>query len=266
MTSGLAHPLRPKPANLPNPKIRNVIAIASGKGGVGKTWFAITLAQTLGLARQKILLFDADLGLANAHIQLGIIPQHDLGTVITKNEPLSYAINPISHTGFDLIAGRSGASILANLPTNRLVAMRTDLMQIAKNYDWLLIDLGAGVERSVRMMAAQAGITFLVTNDEPTSLTDAYAYIKVAMVADAQADIRLVVNAAYSAKDGFATYQTLHKACMNFLKKELTLGGVIRQDRRVPDSIRAQEPLLCRYPNTKVAHDVKVIANRLLSP
>jgi len=262
--TGLAQPLQPRPSPLLPPKIRNVIAIASGKGGVGKTWFAITLAQALGMARQKVLLFDADLGLANAHIQLGFLPKRDLGTVIAGRLPLTQAVNPVAETGFDLIAGRSGAGSLANLPGNRLSSLRGDLMGLAREYDWLLLDLGAGVERSVRMIAAQAATTLVVTNDEPTSLTDAYAFIKVTSASDPAADLRVVVNLADSPKDGETTYQTLRKACQNFLSVEPRLAGVIRRDKRVPDSIRAQTPLFNRHPNAKAGQDVKAIAASLL--
>lgn len=260
----LAQPLQPRSTPMPPPKIRNVVAIGSGKGGVGKTWFAITLAQALGMARQRVLLFDADLGLANAHIQLGFMPQRDLGTVIAGRRPLTQAINPVADTGFDLIAGRSGAGSLANMPGNRLSSLRGDLMGLARDYDWLLLDLGAGVERSVRMIAAQAATTLVMTNAEPTSLTDAYAFIKMTAAADPDADLRVVVNAADSPKDGTITYQTLLNACQNFLNYAPRLAGVIRRDKRVPDAIRAQTPLLNKHPAAKAGQDVKAIAAGLL--
>ncbi|HBS23943.1 P-loop NTPase, partial [Thalassospira sp.] len=130
----------------PRAKGRNVLAIASGKGGVGKTWFAITLTHSLVREGKKALLFDGDLGLANIDIQLGLMPKHDLGGVISGRIGLRDAVTPFPDGGFDIIAGRSGSGSLANLPVTRLQALSDDLIQTGKSYDKVLIDLGAGVD------------------------------------------------------------------------------------------------------------------------
>lgn len=246
------------------PKASNVIAIASGKGGVGKTWFSITLAQALAARRKKLLLFDADLGLANVHIQLGHLPDRDLGSVLAGRMPLRRAAAPVAEAGFDVIAGRSGSGSLANIPSTRLVSLRNEMMVLAKDYDVVLLDLGAGVERTVRMLSAQAGKYLMVTTDEPTALTDAYAFIKLTYLMDPRADIRVVINMAENAREGEATYQTLLKACKGFLDLSPRMAGVIRRDSRVKDTIRAQAPILTKYPNSKASMDVIAIADKLL--
>ncbi|WP_404425288.1 MinD/ParA family protein [Thalassospira australica] len=248
----------------PRAKGRNVLAIASGKGGVGKTWFAITLTHSLVREGKKALLFDGDLGLANIDIQLGLMPKHDLGGVISGRIGLRDAVTHFPDGGFDIIAGRSGSGSLANLPATRLQALSDDLIQTGKSYDKVLIDLGAGVDQGVRQMTSLANTVIVITNGDPTSLTDAYAFIKVTHMARPKTDIRVVVNMAKDRKEGEAIYNKLLKACEGFLKISPPLLGVIRTDTRVSECIRSQTPLLMRHPNCDAAHDMEAITQKLL--
>ena len=242
-----------------------MIAIASGKGGVGKTWFAITLSHALSKRGNRVLLFDGDLGLANIDIQLGLMPKHDLGNVVAGRLTLNQAVTPYEPGGFDIIAGRSGSGSLANIPASRLQLVIDDLAVLGRSYDRVLLDLGAGVEKSVRQMARAASTILVVTSDEPTALTDAYAFIKITAIERPEAEIRLVVNAANSTREGDRTYSTLLKACQGFLRISPPLAGVIRRDTRVRESIRNQTPLLTRHPNSEAALDVEALAERLLT-
>jgi flagellar biosynthesis protein FlhG len=244
---------------------RNMIAIASGKGGVGKTWFAVTLSHALARRGKHVLLFDGDLGLANVDIQLGLTPERDLGAVIEGTSTLPGAVIKYKEGGFDILAGRSGSGNLATLPVQKLSELRNDLIALARNYDHVLVDLGAGVDRSVRQMAGPAAVTYVVITDEPTSLTDAYAFIKLARAANPQADMRIVVNMAANASEGQKTYETIKKACESFLHYTPQLAGIIRRDVKVRDAIRAQTPLLVRSPTTEAASDIEVIAAYVLT-
>ncbi|GAB4187052.1 MAG: MinD/ParA family protein [Thalassobaculales bacterium] len=258
-----ANSAHPSPGS--GPKARNVIAVASGKGGVGKTWFAITLAH--GLARQgrRTLLFDGDLGLANVDIQLGLTPRRDLGGVFAGRLTLGQAAETFADGGFDIIAGRSGSGSFAQLPSNRLMQLGQDLADLARDYDDVILDLGAGVDRTVRLLAHWAGTALVITTPDPTALTDAYAFIKLAVQDDPTADIRVVVNLADSLADGQQTHGTLLKVCQKFLRYTPPLAGIIRRDRRVAEAIRAQTPLLTRHPGTDAAKDVeKLVAGLLL--
>jgi flagellar biosynthesis protein FlhG len=241
-----------------------MIAVASGKGGVGKTWFSITLTHALARASQNSLLFDGDLGLANVDIQLGLMPKHDLGSVVAGRLTLNQATVSFAEGGFDVIAGRSGSGSLANIPMSRLQLLGDDLCLLAGAYDRVVIDLAAGVERTVRTLASQAGIILVVTTDEPTSLTDAYAFIKVTHLERPGTDMRIVVNMANSTREGERIYNTLLKACEGFLKMSPPLAGVVRRDLKVREAIRNQIPLLTRSPNSEAAADVEGIAERLL--
>ena len=157
---------RTRPANAG--ELSNLIAIASGKGGVGKTWLSITLCHALARAGQRTLLFDGDLGLANVDIQLGLTPPKDLGGAIAGRHGLGDAAFTFEDGGFDIIAGRSGSGSLASLAPDRLAALTNDLADLAPRYQRVVLDLGAGIERTVRQLAAHAGICLVITTDEPT--------------------------------------------------------------------------------------------------
>lgn len=249
------------PATLP--VASNIIAVASGKGGVGKTWFSVTLAQHMAQHGQKALLFDGDIGLANVDIQLGLMPDVDLGSVVAGHNRLREAITPYPEGGFDVIAGKSGSGALATLKKSRLTEMRDELVDLTADYDKVIVDLGAGLEPIVQIMTASAGVILIVTTDEPTSITDAYAVIKVVARRNPEADIRVVVNMVDAKRDGMSTFQRLAKACQVYLRMTPKLAGVIRRDSKVKDSIRHQMTILSRHPQSGAASDVSNIVRSL---
>jgi flagellar biosynthesis protein FlhG len=260
-------PEAPPPAIARAPASRNVIAVASGKGGVGKTWFSITLAHALAQAGRRTLLFDGDLGLANVDVQLGITPRAELASVINGEAKLDDVIMPYDggagKNGFDIVAGRSGSYGLGNLAPAKLLALRSELQRFSANYDWVVLDLGAGIERTVRHMAAQARACLVVTTDEPTAITDAYAYVKLTALERLADGIRIVVNMVPTEEDGQRCYATLLRACREFLKIEPPLAGIVRRDDEVKECIRRQTSLLIRNPNANAARDVNLIARHL---
>ena len=245
-------------------KGKNMIAIASGKGGVGKTWFSITLAHALSLYKQRTLLFDGDLGLANIDIQLGLMAKSDLGSVITGQKTLNQIIQNCEKGKFDIVAGRSGSAGLASLPIGRLQILGEDLALLSNSYQKIILDMGAGVEKPVRILSGLAEKIIVVCTDETTSLTDAYAFIKIMTMQYPKSDINVVVNQANSIKEGQRTYETLLKACQNFLKISPPLLGIVRRDTRVRDAIRNQTPIITRYPTSEAAEDVIAIAKRII--
>ena len=251
------------PAQAGGPVLHNGIAVASGKGGVGKTWFSITLCHVMAKQGMKVLLFDGDLGLANIDIQLGLAPEKDLGGVLAGQYDLGEAVQRYADGQFDVIAGRSGSGSLASLPTEHLARMSAGLAALAPAYDRIVLDLGAGVERTVRQFAALAKTCLVVATDEPTAMTDAYAFIKLSRMHNAKADLRLVINLAPSRNDGERTYATLRKACQSFLKTAPPLAGVIRRDPKVREAIRHQTALLVRHPNASAASDMEALVQRL---
>lgn len=246
-------------------KGRNLIAVASGKGGVGKTWFSITLAHALSLLKQKTLLFDGDLGLANIDIQLGLMVKDDLGSVIAQSKTLNQVIHHCDKGHFDVIAGRSGSAGLASMPVGRLQILGEDLCLLASSYNKVILDMGAGVEKPVRILSGLAAQIIVVCTDEPTSLTDAYAFVKIMTLQYPKSRIGIVINQASSLREGQRTYDTLLRACTNFLKINPPLLGIIRRDTRVRDAIRNQTPIINRYPASEAAEDVIAIARKLIA-
>jgi flagellar biosynthesis protein FlhG len=240
----------------------SILAIASGKGGVGKTWLAITLSHALARAGRRVLLFDADLGLANVDIQLGLTPEADISAVIAGRIPLADAV--LRHDGgFDILPGRSGTGTLAALAPAALEKVLGSLRALARSYDAVVLDLGAGLEPTVQRLAAFADMLLVVATEEPTSLTDAYAVLKLHAAAAPAAAARIVVNQAPNRAGGERTYATLARACTAFLGRTPPCAGVIRRDERVREAIRRQALFLTRHPASHAAADVEALAANL---
>jgi len=247
---------------------RKLITIASGKGGVGKTWFAVTLAHLLAREGRRVLLFDGDLGLANVDIQLGLTPSRDVGGVVSGDCTIAEAVcryeeEDFAEGCFDILAGRSGSGVLGNLSRERLETLRGELVTAAAEYDHVILDLAAGIDPSVRLLSQHKGMVVTVMSPDPASLTDAYAFIKLTKQRDPAADLRIVVNMATSKREGERTYESLRKVCQTFLKVDPPLAAIVRQDKRVVEAIRHQAPLLARHPQAEAAEGVAAFARLL---
>jgi flagellar biosynthesis protein FlhG len=170
--------------------------------------------------------------------------------------------------GFDILAGRSGSGALSALAPAALARLLAALRAAAARYDHIILDLGAGLDPATRRMAAFADLLLVLATDEPTSLTDAYAVLKLhaADRAATASEARIVVNQSASRAGGERTYATLARACATFLGHTPRLAGIIRRDDRVRDAIRRQIPLLARHPTTAAAEDVEALARALAAP
>ena len=253
-TAGRARPVR--------------VAVASGKGGVGKTWLAISLSHALAEAGRRVLLVDGDFGLANLDVQLGLTPAIDLAAVLAGRATIGQAISHFVPGGFSVLPGRSGSGTLSALDPGLLEGLLGGLK--TQEHDFLLLDLGAGVDGGNRRLSCWADQLLVVVTDEPTSLTDAYAVLKLhasdCARAAATPDAHVVVNLAGSIAAGQRTFATLARACDQFLGREPKLAGIIRRDDHVRETIRRQMPLLTRHPTCAAAEDVRAVAHRLFGP
>jgi flagellar biosynthesis protein FlhG len=246
----------------------NILTIASGKGGVGKTWLATTLSHALAREGQRVLLFDGDLGLANVDVQIGLTPGRDLGSVIAGRATLEQAITHFAggaaaRGGFDVLAGRSGSGALGALSPGELEILAAGLTKVAGGYDVTVADLAAGVDTAVLTLARASRSVIVVLTDEPTSLTDAYAFIKLMSQRRPDCDINIVVNMAASAAEARRTHAALTRACHSFLGMQPPLLGFVPRDHRVKDAIRHQTPLLTRHPQSPAANAVVTLARTL---
>ena len=241
-----------------------LFVVASGKGGVGKTWFSISLAQALARQSRRVLLVDADFGLANIDVQLGIQPERDLVSVLSGKLTTLEAATPIIGAGFDVLAGRSGSGTLASLSPTALDAFMATLDTARHHWQDLVVDLGAGLDLAQRRIAAASDMLLVVATEEPTSMTDAYAVLKLHNMDNPSGVSRIVINMADDRASGQRTYEALHRAAEAFLKRDIPLAGVVRRDPKVRDAIRHQTPFLTRHPSALAAQDVEAIAQLML--
>lgn len=245
-----------------------ILAIASGKGGVGKTTLAIGMARALSQMDERVLLMDGDLGMANIDVQLGLQPSSDITSVINGRVNLADATAPAlggseERGGFDVISGRSGSGALANISGPSLTKLASGVAALAMSYDRAILDLAAGADKSTVRLALTADDVIIVINDEPTSLTDAYAFVKTLRLHDDGASPLVVVNNAPSRQAAHEAFGAFKKTCEAFLSFTPTLAGVIRRDEAVPAAIRAQACLSVRSPASDAAKDLQSLAGTL---
>ncbi len=246
----------------------DLFAVASGKGGVGKTFLAIALTQGFANAGARTLLLDGDLGLANIDVQLGIAPQGDLLSVMAGGMTLAEAVSPYeggagTRRGFDVIAGRSGNGALRSLPQRDVALLGQSLKMVAAGYDRTVVDLGAGLDAAMLELAGACGRVLVVLTDEPTSLTDAYALIKLLSQRPDAPALAVAVNMAFDSGEGHRTYAALERACTRFLGFAPPLAGIVRRDPAVREAIRAQVPFLTRNPRAAAADDISRLTQAL---
>lgn len=249
-------------ASRPRFKTRTIV-VTSGKGGVGKTNLTVNLALAFAKRGKKTLLFDADLGMANLDVLLGITPPHSLVDVIHERKRLDEVIFPINEN-LELIPGGSGISELANLPAESLNDLLSRLSEIEGRSEILLIDTGAGISRQVLDFVLAAHEVIVVTTPEPTAITDAYGMIKALNAQNPGATVHLLVNQADSEQEARAVSSKLTMIVERFLEIKLHFLGFVEKDVNVGRAVLQQRPFSALYPYALATRRVNMLAGTLL--
>ena len=240
-----------------------VVAITSGKGGVGKTNLTVNLAIALGMEGQRVLVIDADLGMANVDVVLGSLSKHHLLNLLDDGVELSDVLIHGPY-GVTYISGGSGiekAQDFSMADRQRLMQKLSGCGQIA---DIVLVDTGAGLGKIVMDFILAADEVLLVTTPEPTALTDAYAVMKAYSMYATNKNIKLVVNRVYDEGESRDVVSKLQQTSQKFLKMPIECAGYIYEDRNVIGAVRKQKPFLAMKPNSIASKCVQAMAKSLI--
>ncbi len=227
-----------------------VISVTSGKGGVGKTNVVVNLAYALTQAGKKVLILDADMGLGNIDVMLGLAPAYNLYHLINGEKNLSEVITT-GPGGMQILPAGSGIQELSELTSNQKLNLLAELDRIDRYIDVVLIDTAAGISGNVMYFNAAAQDIVVVASPEPTSITDAYALMKILHTKYGERRFRLLVNMVKDAGEGRDVYRNLSTAADKFLNVSIDYTGHIIQDKSVRTSVMNQRAVVEMYPDSE---------------
>jgi len=239
------------------------ICITSGKGGVGKSNFALNSAIALAGLGKKVLLVDADTNLANLDLLLGISPRYNLADVVTGDKTLKEVIVP-GPGGTSILPGASGDIFMLGLDDDVENHLVDSFSELEESYDLIIIDTGAGLNRQIVTYATSADEVVIVTSPEPTARADAYAMVKVISQARPTVPIHLLVNMVKSAEEGMDVFDGLNLVVQTFLKFSIKYLGHLPFDPNVMAAVAAQKPLMLEYPRSAASVAIRMTSHKLL--
>ena len=249
-----------------------VISVTSGKGGVGKSNTSVNIALQFQRQGKRVIIFDADFGLANIEVMFGIIPKYNLGDLMFKGKELKEIITP-GPEGVGFISGGSGIAKLVNLDKEQIKRLVGKLSELDELADVIIIDTGAGISSSVMEFLVASPETILVTTPEPASITDSYALLKaLSMNEDYSPEkcrVKLIANRVGKKEEGQNLYEKLSAVSSRFLNIELEYLGAIPFDNNITKAVMTQEPVSLKYPgsvSSKCYEDiVNILENKEIS-
>ena len=244
-------------------KSMRCITVASGKGGVGKTFFAVNTAVQLQRSGHKVLLLDADLGLANADILLGTTPSYTLQDNVFSGVPLGEIVVKGPHE-VDLLAANSGSGQMLKMGRARMQMLVEDLLEFASDYDVFILDCAAGINDSVMSFVNATPQCALVTTPEPTAIMDAYALMKVAEQRKQNGKFGLVMNNTRDVRQGNVIADKLVKMGKEYLSCDVEKWGVIPNSDMVWNAIRAKKPIMAYAPQDKASKSIAQVSKYVL--
>lgn len=238
-----------------------IITITSGKGGVGKSNFVVNLGITLQKMGKRVLIFDADIGMANDDVLMGVSTRYNVFDIIKNDTPIEQVI-ATGHYGIKLLPGGSGLNNVEDLSERERIKFLNKLEALTE-FDYILMDTGAGINRSVLAFIACCDELIVLTTPEPTSLTDAYSLIKATNHFKLKDRASVVINRAYDKNEGEETFKKFQFAVNKFLNIPLYHLGTVFEDRKLVQAVKEQCPVTIAYPNSDAAKSIEAIANRL---
>ncbi|MBL1265106.1 MinD/ParA family protein [Methylomicrobium sp. RS1] len=239
-----------------------VIAVASGKGGVGKTNVSVNVAVALAKKGRRVALLDADMGLANVDILLGIYPKFNLAHVLSGEKSMN-EIMVEGPLGLKVIPGSSGIQKMSELTTMEQAALIRAFSEIDQEIDVLIVDTAAGISASVVNFVRACQEVMVVICDEPTSLTDAYAFIKLLNRDYTVSDFNVIANMVQTAEQGRKLFQKLCKVTDAYLDVNLQFIGSIPYDLSLRKSVQQQSPVVLEYPKSDISLAITEIAEKI---
>ena len=249
-----------------------VISVTSGKGGVGKSNTSVNIALQFQRQGKRVIIFDADFGLANIEVMFGIIPKYNLGDLMFKGKELKEIITP-GPEGVGFISGGSGIAKLVNLDKEQIKRLVGKLSELDELADVIIIDTGAGISSSVMEFLVASPETILVTTPEPASITDSYALLKALSMNEdyspEKCKVKLIANRVGKKEEGQNLYERLSAVSSRFLNIELEYLGAIPFDNNITKAVMTQEPVSLKYPgsvSSKCYEDiVNILENKEIS-
>lgn len=262
-----AESLRIIKANQQIRPLARVITVTSGKGGVGKSNTAINLAIQFRKMGKKVIILDADFGLANIEIMFGAIPKHNLYDLIYQGKNIRDIITwGPGEVGF--ISGGSGIAGMANLGKDYLNYIIQNLTQLDSIADIIIVDTGAGISQAVLEFLVASGEILLITTPEPTSITDSYSLLKElsrqSRFRPEETKIKMIANMVDKEEEGQILYRKLNSVVQRFLKLSMSYLGSIPMDKNLSDAVKQQVPVSLQNSNAKSSVAYEKIAKRLL--
>ncbi|WP_166237937.1 MinD/ParA family protein [Paenibacillus turpanensis] len=245
----------------PHTKTTRIVTVTSGKGGVGKSNFTLNFALALQNLGYKALVFDADIGMANIDVLMGASPQYNLYHLLKRQKTIWEIIHK-GPSGLEFIAGGSGFQDLLRLTEEELDYFAEQIGQLSGYADFMLFDTGAGLSKETLKFILAAQETIVVTTPEPTSITDAYAIIKMVSTNKPNVNYRLVVNRVTEPKEGKQTADKISMVAKQFLDLNIPTLGYVPDDINVSRAVKKQVPFSIAFPNTPAARGIQKIAER----
>lgn len=244
-------------------RMTRVVTVTSGKGGVGKSNFSLNFALSLQRLGKKVLVFDADIGMANIDVLMGVSSTYNLYHLL-KQEKTIWEIVQEGPEGLHFIAGGSGFRDLMDLSTEQLDRFADEINKLHGKYDLILFDTGAGLSKETVKFITAAQETIVVTTPEPTSITDAYALIKMVKTMEVDVQFKLVVNRATDTREGKQTAEKISMVSQRFLQSDLPHLGILPDDPNVSKAVKRQIPFTVAYPGSEASIAIDRIAKHFL--